>query len=125
MPVIPYPEFDEVMRALLGDIAPVVTFVDDNTPTPYILVSRVGGAEDGITDNPLIDVEYVADTRDESKALKTQGQDRIRYAGNTSPGGFLIDTADEKNGALYIPPYRRDHRGATATVKLSYRRPRA
>jgi hypothetical protein len=113
------------MRALLGDLAPVITFVDDEQSVPYILVTRVGGKEDGIFDNPLIDTEYVAATRAESKALKTAAQDRIRYAGNTAPGGHLIDTAEEYMGGQYIPPFRRDHRGVTATNRLSYRRPRA
>ncbi len=125
MTIIPYPQFDEVMRALLGDLAPVVTWVDDDTPVPYIRVTRVGGKENSVFDSPLIDVEYVAETRDASKNLMIAGQDIIRYAGNTSPGGFLIDTADESNGGIYIPPYRRDHRGATATVRVSYRRPRS
>ncbi len=123
--MIPFPDFDEVMKALLDDIAPVVTFESDETEPPYIYVTRVGGRADEITDNPVIDVEYVATTRAESKTLKTAGQERILSAGNTSPGGFLIDTAEEQTGGQYIPPVRRDDRGVTATVRLSYRRPRA
>lgn len=125
MALPPYPEFDEVMKALLDDIAPVVTSVDDNTPLPYIFVTRVGGREDGVIDNPVIDTEYVDETRAGSKALKTAGQERIRAAGNTAPGGFLIDVAEEVTGAQYIPPHQRNARGATATNRLSYRRPRA
>jgi hypothetical protein len=125
MAVIPYPKFDEVMRALLGDIAPVVTFVDDNTPRPYIRVTRVGGAEDGVADNPLIYTEYVAETRAASKALETAGQDRVLFAGNTAPGGFLIDTAEERSGGVFLPPHDRDVRAVSATYRLSYRRPRA
>ncbi|WP_280466069.1 hypothetical protein [Nocardia brasiliensis] len=124
MSLPPYPEFDEVMKALLDDIAPVVTFENDERQPPFIYVTRVGGRDDGIFDNPLIDVEYVAATRAESKALKTAGQERIRNAGNTAPGGFLIDTAEETAGGQYIPPIKRDLRGITATVRLSYRRPR-
>ncbi|BAD58767.1 hypothetical protein [Nocardia farcinica] len=125
MPLPPYPEFDEVMRALLADIAPVVTFESDQIEPPYIYVTRVGGREDGVADNPVIDVEYVAATRAESKQLKTAGQERIRNAGNTAPGGFLIDVAEETSGGQYIPPQNRELRGVTATVRLSYRRPRA
>ena len=125
MAVVPYPQFDEVMRALLSDIAPVVTFVDADTPTPHIRVTRVGGSEDGVADNPLIFVEYTADTRAVSKDLEKLGQDRILYAGNTSPGGFLIDTAEERSGGVFLPPHERDHRSVSATYRLSYRRPRA
>ncbi|WP_157838413.1 hypothetical protein [Nocardia farcinica] len=113
------------MRALLADIAPVVTFESDQIEPPYIYVTRVGGREDGVADNPVIDVEYVAATRAESKQLKTAGQERIRNAGNTAPGGFLIDVAEETSGGQYIPPQNRELRGVTATVRLSYRRPRA
>jgi len=120
----PYPEFDEVMRALLDDLAPVVTWVDDKTPIPHIFVTRVGGREDGMIDNPIIDTEYVAETRAASKDLKTAGQERIRNAGNTAPGGFLIDVAEEVTGGQYIPPFQRQARGVTATNRLSYRRPR-
>lgn len=125
MPLPPYPEFDEVMKALLDDIAPVVTAESDEIDPPYIYVTRVGGRADDVADNPLIDVEYVATTRAASKQLKTAGQERIRAAGNTAPSGFLIDTAEETTGGQYIPPERRDVRGVTATVRLSYRRPRA
>ncbi|WP_449289679.1 phage tail termination protein [Nocardia halotolerans] len=113
------------MKALLDDIAPVVTFESDEIDPPYIYVTRVGGREDGVADNPVIDVEYVASTRAESKTLKTAGQERILAAGNTAPGGFLIDVAEEATGGQYIPPQRRDARGVSATVRLSYRRPRA
>ncbi|TDP29761.1 hypothetical protein [Nocardia ignorata] len=123
--MLPYPDFDDVMKALLDDIAPVVTFESDEIDPPYIYVTRVGGREDGVADNPVIDVEYVAATRAESKTLKTAGQERILAAGNTAPGGFLIDVAEEATGGQYIPPERRDARGVSATVRLSYRRPRA
>ncbi|MFD6400821.1 hypothetical protein [Nocardia sp. NPDC060249] len=124
MPLPPYPEFDEVLRALLGDIAPVVTFESDALDPPFIYVTRVGGREDGVADNPIIDIEYIATTRAESKTLKTAGQERIRAAGNTAPGGYLIDVAEETAGGQYIPPMQREYRGVTATVRLSYRRVR-
>ncbi|WP_280389799.1 hypothetical protein [Nocardia wallacei] len=120
-----YPEYDEVMRALFDGLAPVVTFVDDATPDTYIYVERVGGREDGVFDNPVVDVEYVAPTRAASKALKRAGQERVRFAGNTAPGGFLIDTAEEVTGAVPSPPVQRELREFTATNRFSYRRPRA
>lgn len=121
----PYPEYDEVLKALLDDLAPVVTHVDETaTPVPYIYVQRVGGREDGVADNPIVDVEYVAETRAASKALKTAGQERIRAAGNTSPGGYLIDIAEEVTGAMPMPPAQRHVRGVIATNRLSYRRAR-
>ncbi|MFE2994083.1 hypothetical protein ACFXG4_03575 [Nocardia sp. NPDC059246] len=125
MSLPPFPEFDEVLKALLGDIAPVVTFESDEIPPPYIYVTRVGGAADEIMDSPVVDVECIDNDRAASKILKTAVLERIRFAGNTEPGGFLIDTASEKTGGQYIPPFRRDARGVTATVQLSYRRPRA
>ncbi|WP_444543630.1 phage tail termination protein [Nocardia thailandica] len=120
----PFPEFDEVMRALLDDIAPVVTFESDQIEAPYIFVTRVGGRATEIVDAPVIDIEYVAATREASKAMRSAGQERILAAGNTAPGGYLIDTADEQTGGRFMPPLRRDDRGVTATVRLSYRRPR-
>ncbi|MFD3594272.1 hypothetical protein ACFWU5_16210 [Nocardia sp. NPDC058640] len=123
--MIPFPEFDDVMKALLDDIAPVVTFESDKIDPPYIYVTRVGGRADDVADNPVIDIEYVAGTRAESKVLKTAGQERILAAGNTAPGGYLIDVAEEATGGQYIPPERRDARAVSATVRLSYRRPRA
>ncbi|WP_109527262.1 MULTISPECIES: hypothetical protein [Nocardia] len=115
------------MKALLDDIAPVVTHEDDEIPPPYIYVTRVGGRVDDAADNPIVDLEYVAESRAESKTLKSAGQERILAAGNTAPGGYLIDVAEENpgGGGQYIPPSQRDRRGVTATVRLSYRRPRA
>lgn len=124
MAMPPFPEFDEVMRALLEDIAPVVTFESDEIDPPYIYVTRVGGNADEITDSPIVDIEYVAANRAASKLLRSAGQERILAAGNTAPGGHLIDNTSERTGGQYIPPARRDVRGVTATVRLSYRRPR-
>ncbi|MBF6358200.1 hypothetical protein IU449_27260 [Nocardia higoensis] len=118
-----YPEYDEVLKALLDDLAPVVTFIDDSLTT-YIFVNRVGGKEDGVADNPVVDLEYVAPTRAAAKALKKTAQERIRHAGNTAPGGFLIDTVDEVTGPMPMDPMQRQLREFTATVRLSYRRPR-
>lgn len=125
MTLRPFPEFDEVMKALLEDIAPVVTFESDQLDPPFIYVTRVGGAASEIFDSPIIDVECVAADRAASKTLKTLVLERIRAAGNTAPGGFLIDNTSETTGGQYLPPMRRDTRGVTATVRLSYRRPRA
>lgn len=119
-----YPEYDEVLKALFDGLAPVVTFIDDSLPGTFIYVERVGGREDGIADNPVVDIEYVAPTRAASIALKRAGQQRIRHAGNTAPGGFLIDMAEEVTGALPTDPIKRDHREFIATNRLSYRRPR-
>lgn len=124
MSLPPYPKYSHVMRALLNDLAPVTTHQDDDTPVPYIYVQRVGGKADEITDNPVVDVEYVAETRAASDELMEAGQERIRAAGNTAPGGFLIDFAEEVTGAIPMPPLQRRVRGSLATNRLSYRRPR-
>jgi hypothetical protein len=75
-------------------------------------------------DSPLIDTEYVDTTRDGSKQLLEAGQELVRFAGNTAPGGYLIDVAEEKTGGMYLPPLNRQRRGVTATNRLSYRRQR-
>ncbi|MFC4128919.1 phage tail termination protein [Nocardia rhizosphaerae] len=124
MTMPPFPSFDDIMKALLDDIAPVVTFESDQLEPPYIFVTRVGGRASDLIDAPVIDIEYVASTREESKVLKSAGQERVLAAGNTAPGGYLIDTADEQTGGRFMPPLRRDDRGVTATVRLTYRRPR-
>ncbi|NKY60356.1 hypothetical protein [Nocardia flavorosea] len=120
-----YPEYDEVLKALFDGLAPVVTFIDDDLPAEYIYVQRVGGREDGVFDNPVVDVEYVGPTRAASKALKKAGQERVRHCGNTAPGGFLIDVAEEVTGAMPMSPQQRDMREFIATNRFSYRRPRA
>lgn len=120
-----YPEYDEVLRALFDGLAPVVTFLDDNTPKRCIYVQRVGGREDGIFDNPVVDIEYLDETRAAAKSLKKAGQERVRNAGNTAPGGYLIDVAEEQTGPMPMSPQQRELREFIATNRFSYRRPRA
>ncbi|WP_054812180.1 hypothetical protein [Nocardia arizonensis] len=93
-----YPNVHEVLITLL---TPIVTTVKSRRPglrPPYTVVRRVGGAEDGITDRPIVRVDTYADTDEQAEQLKQACRQAITESGGTLAGDVLIDTAREITG---------------------------
>ncbi|MDH6282804.1 hypothetical protein [Prescottella agglutinans] len=116
-----FPKVEDVLCEMLADLAPTVTRRDPNTPAPYIFIRRAGGNSDGITDRPVVRVEVLAGTRDESEDIAADVRDRILESGCTTAGGVLIDTATEITGTQQIPDFNPDERKVPATYRLSFR----
>ncbi|MEV6321374.1 hypothetical protein AB0M45_09280 [Nocardia sp. NPDC051787] len=109
------------MIALLSPIAPTVKAKRQGQPLPYNVVRRIGGAEDGITDRPIVRVDNYAATDEQAEQLKEACRERITESGCTLVGDALIDTAREVSGGHDIAaPDPADHR-QTAVYQLSFR----
>lgn len=116
-----YPDAETVVCALLADLAPAVTYRTKETPPPYIFVRRTGGAEDGITDRPVIRVETLHNTRAEAATLMNQVRARILNAGCTKAGGALIDTTAEIQGGQQAPYFNPEDRNVVSSYRFSFR----
>ncbi|WP_225731094.1 MULTISPECIES: hypothetical protein [unclassified Nocardia] len=110
-----------MLIALLAPIAPTVKSKRQGQPLPYNIVRRIGGAEDGITDRPIVRVDTYAATDEQAEQLKEACRQRITESGRTLVGGMLIDTAHEITAGHDITaPDPVDHK-QTAVYQLSFR----
>lgn len=116
-----YPNVHEVLIALLSPIATTVKAKRQGQPLPYIVVRRIGGAEDSITDRPIVRVDNYAHTDEQAEELKEACRQRITESGCTLVNGVLIDTANEITGGQDVPTPDPTDRKQTAVYQLSFR----
>lgn len=121
-----YPDAEVVVMALLESLAPTVTSTPDTLTGPLIRVQRIGGADDGITDRPRIEVACYAPTRTAAHTLQQQCQQLILAARCTVVAGCLIDRTTTDTGPIQPPRYpNQDVRWVPAIYRMEWRRPPA
>lgn len=116
-----YPNVHEVLIALLSPIATTVKAKRQGQPLPYNLVRRIGGAEDTITDRPIVRVDTYAHTDEQAEQIKEYCRQRITDSSCTLVDGVLIDTAREITGGQDTPAPDPSDRKQTAVYQLSFR----
>ncbi|MET7773737.1 hypothetical protein [Nocardia sp. NPDC005366] len=116
-----YPNVHEVLITLLTPIVPTVKSRRPGQRLPYTVVRRVGGAEDGTTDRPIVRVDTYADTDEQAERLKEACRQVITESGGSEAGGVLIDTAREITGGQDAPALDPNDRKLTAVYQLSFR----
>ncbi|WP_109523564.1 MULTISPECIES: hypothetical protein [Nocardia] len=116
-----YPNVHEVLITLLTPIVPTVKSRRPGQRLPYTVVRRIGGAEDGITDRPIVRVDTYADTDEQGERLKEQCRQAITEASGTLAAGVLIDTAREITGGQDASAPDTGDRKLTAVYQLSFR----
>lgn len=123
----PYPDVEVLMKALLDGLAETGTRTPEDLGAdapPYIRAVRAGGADDGITDSPIVALTTYAPSRHASWELNRAAQQRVLAARATSVGGVLIDDADTYTGPIESPDQNPDERVVTTYLVVEYRRPR-
>jgi hypothetical protein len=125
----PYPDAELVMLDLLAPVAATVTHTDDDLTAPTVQVARVGGADDGITDRPRVQVTCYGATRPQAWQLAEQARQIVLAAAGTAVSGdnvtdVFIDSTRTATPAQQLPDRNRDLRVVTATYLLAMRRPR-
>src|SRR5688572_9779704 len=128
----PFPDAEDVVMALLEEVAPTTTDTDallaENAP--IIKVTRVGGTDDFITDRPLVEVACFATTYDQARALARDCQQVIlqcparKIITPDYPTGVLIDKATTTSAPLRVPYENTALRHKAATYAFAWRRPR-
>ncbi|WP_067839682.1 hypothetical protein [Nocardia lijiangensis] len=116
-----YPNVHEVLITLLTPIVPTVKSRRPGQRLPYTVVRRIGGAEDGITDRPIVRVDTYADTDEQAERIKEACRQRITESGGTLAGDVLIDTAREITGGQDGPSLDPTDRRLTAVYQLTFR----
>jgi hypothetical protein len=90
----------------------------------YVRFLRVGGADDGVTDYPIVEVTTYAATRARSQALTSAARRRILAAAATVVDGVLLDRTGTYAGPLENPDQNPDVRAVRTSYVIEYRRPR-
>ncbi|MCD2099536.1 hypothetical protein QNA24_30270 [Rhodococcus qingshengii] len=117
-----YPNVEDVLCDLLDSIAYTDTWRDPERELPFIIVRRVGGNEDGITDRPAVRVQVTADDYESAKNLMGAVRERILNAGCTSVNGVNIDVTREIVGGQQAPAFNPEDISVTSTFVLSFRK---
>lgn len=124
----PYPDVEVLMKALLDDLADTGTRTPETLgadDAPFIRAVRAGGADDGITDRPVVALTTFASSRHASWQLNRAAQQRVLAARATKVGGVLIDDAYTYTGPIEVPDLNPDERVVTTYLVVEYRRPRS
>jgi len=107
----------------------------------FVEVNRVGGADDGVSDRPLVFVAYYGLSYPDAKAMAAQAQQlmlaaahrTVPYQDDTSPAaaalrlahprGVLIDSVSTLAPPVELAPDNPELRRKVATYRLILRRP--
>lgn len=116
---------EKVVMALLAPIAPTVTSTPNPIVVPVIRVQRVGGADDGITDYPRVEVAVYGADRAQAWDLAEQARQAILASPRSVVNGQLIDNAKTDTPATQTPYDNADVRRVVAQFRFAWRRPRA
>lgn len=123
-----FADAEEVAYALLSFVGTVVKGTPANIVTPVILVRRIGGHSDYVTDYPEIHVSTIGDTRPQSVQLQLRCQQMIENAFATEvtlPDNsvVLIDGTSTLTSG-HIESYENvDLREVSAVYQFRMRRP--
>ena len=90
---------------------------------PFHRVSRAGGADDGITDAPLVDVETFAPSRHAAAQAAEEARAAMHALKANAVVGTLVDTVDTATGPVWLDYANPAVHRYVATYRLTLRRP--
>lgn len=127
--LLPYPDEVAALIVHLDDLAPAVSYFTNVVEVqPLITVSRFGGADDGLTNYPVVGVDVFAGSADEGEPLAARVHQRML----TSPAVIrvspdrvvVIDATSTVTSFVEVAWGGDDVRRWTASYRLELRRPR-
>ncbi len=124
----PFPDAELVVMDLLSTIGTTVAATGEDITGPTILIQRVGGSDDGVTDRPVIQVVCLAPDRHQAWGMARQAQQVILACGGTVVTGefvtdVLIDSARTVTPPDQVPDKNNALRPVAAQYRLGLRRP--
>lgn len=90
----PYPDAEAVVIDIVESVAPgaVYTELPEEFPAPAVRVTRTGGSDNGVTDNPIVEVTSFGATRAQAWEMDGLVRQLIQGVGGTSVNGVLVDS---------------------------------
>ncbi len=128
-PLSPFADAELVVLDLLDPVGTTVLETGDDIPPGTVLIQRVGGADDGVTDRPVMQIVCFHTDRSAAWALARQVQQVMLASGGTAVTGehvteVLIDSARTVTPPDLMPDRNPDVRPVAAQYRLGLRRPR-
>lgn len=118
-----FPDAETVVMDLLEPVAPTVTATPNELVPPLIRVNRVGGSDDGFTDNPRMEIACYGSDRAQAWQLAEECRRVILASPRSEVDGVLIDRARTDNPPTQVPyATTTDVRRVLAYFRLAWRR---
>lgn len=128
----PFPDGEDVLLALLSQVADTYQTTPAEFEPPLIQVREVGGVSGRIDTRPVIEVACFGETYAQAKQMAAQCEQLIlAVRGSTVPNvaghdnGVLVDRTEVVQTPREIPYRDQEKRRKTATYRLIMRRPRS
>lgn len=127
----PFPDGEDVLMALLEQVAPTVQSTPSNFTPPLIQVRQTGGGNDRITNRPVLEVACFGTDYAAAKTMAAECEQIILAARFTSvpgvpghPDGVYLDKTETATSPREVAYEDQTRRRKTAAYRLAYRRPR-
>jgi hypothetical protein len=117
-----YPDLEDVMLDLLDPVGPTALVTPVDLVPPLIVVRRVGGFDNGITDFGMVTVQTYGATHEVARALAEACRQRVIAAPATQVAGVSIDDSNTNNAPVYADYGSRDIHHYIATYSIEFRR---
>lgn len=128
MALAPYPDIEDAISDFLVDLGQTGTYKPDDLTAVikgdgvFHLVYRFAGADDGITDVPLIGIDTFASKRSTGWAAAELVRQRMTAAPHTINGDIVIDTVRTSEAPHEVPWGDSSVRRWVSSYFVSYRR---
>ena len=119
-----FADIEDFVLELLGPAGPTVLATPEVITPPLIVIRRIGGDDDAITDLPRIQVDTFGATRRQAADLAEACRQRILAAPATGFGHASIDQSWTESAPVFVAYGDRNSQRYVATYRLALRRPR-
>ena len=119
-----FPDAEDLGLALLEPLAPTALATPVDLRPPLVVVRRIGGGDNKITDQPRLQVQAYGSTRVQARDLAELCRQTILASPATKVAGVNIDRAVTESGPAFVDYGQPGIHRYIATYRLEYRRPR-
>lgn len=119
-----FPDAEDIGLALLEPAGTVVLATPVDLNPPLIVVRRVGGGDNRITDQPRLQIQAYGTTRVQARDLAEECRQLILASPATAVAGTSVDRAVTESGPAFVDYGQPGIHRYIATYRLEYRRPR-
>jgi hypothetical protein len=117
-----YPDVEKSLAAWAKTVPGVVGSgtVFKGAQLPFVRIGKLGGPRGDVTDNPQVDIDVFAATRDQAFAIADEISERLKP--RTRAGDAIIDTVRTPVSPRQLPWSNDDIKRVSATYALGLRR---
>lgn len=118
-----FADIEDIALVLLAPVGTTVLATPEIITPPLVVIRRIGGADDVITDTAWIQVDCFGATRRQAADMAEQCRQLILAAPATGVGHASIDQTWTESAPSFVS-YDRNSQRYVATYRIALRRPR-